>query len=293
MKLESENSEYERARKLLAKARSSAPTPRVLMKSAKLEWHLGDLEQALAQLKSAIEQFADYPKFYMMQGQICSLLGNSTLARDSYNKGTKKCPHSVSLWLLLSRLDEKQGFVTKARSVLEKARQKNAQNPQLWLEAIRLEWKAGLRDIASTLLAKALQDCPSSGLLYAETIFMADRPQRKTKSMDALKKCDHDPHILLAISKLFWTDRKTSKCREWFNKTVKIDPDFGDAWAYFYKFELLHGTVDEQNDVKKRCVQAEPRHGDLWTLISKAPEHWRAKTEDILLLVADSLPVPV
>jgi pre-mRNA-processing factor 6 len=23
---------------------------------------------------------------------------------------------------------------------------------------------------------------------------------------------------------------------------VKIDPDFGDAWAYFYKFELQYGT---------------------------------------------------
>ena len=45
VKLESENSEYERARKLLAKARNSAPTPRVLMKSAKLEWHLGHLDQ--------------------------------------------------------------------------------------------------------------------------------------------------------------------------------------------------------------------------------------------------------
>jgi pre-mRNA-processing factor 6 len=43
VKLESENWEYERARKLLAKPRNSAPTPRVLMKSAKLEWHLGRL----------------------------------------------------------------------------------------------------------------------------------------------------------------------------------------------------------------------------------------------------------
>ena len=293
VKLESENLEYERARKLLAKARSSAPTPRVLMKSAKLEWHLGDLDQALQQLKSAIDQFPDYPKFYMMQGQINCLLNDLSQARDSYNMGTKKCPKSVALWLLLSRLDESQGFVTKARSVLEKGRQKIPQNPQLWLEAIRLEWKAGLKDIASTLLAKALQDCPSSGLLYAETIFMADRPQRKTKSVDALKKCEHDPHVLLAVSKLFWTERKTQKCREWFNRTVKIDPDFGDAWAYFYKFELLQGSAEEQNDVKKRCTQAEPRHGEVWNSISKSPHNWKAKTEDILLLVAESLPVPV
>ena len=137
VKLESENLEYARARKLLAKARSSAPTPRVLMKSAKLEWHLGDLDEALKQLVTAIQQFPDYPKFYMMQGQIYKLRNDVAKARDSYNTGTKKCSSSVPLWLLLARLDESQGHLTKARSVLEKARQKNTQNGQLWLEAVR------------------------------------------------------------------------------------------------------------------------------------------------------------
>ena len=32
------------------------------------------------------------------------------------------------------------------------------------------------------------------------------------------------------------------KAREWFLRTVKIDPDLGDAWAYFYRFEQTHGT---------------------------------------------------
>lgn len=30
---------------------------------------------------------------------------------------------------------------------------------------------------------------------------MEARPQRKTKSVDALKKCEHDPHVLLAVAK--------------------------------------------------------------------------------------------
>ena len=107
------------------------------MKSAKLEWHLGDLDEALKQLVTAIQQFPDYPKFYMMQGQIYKLRNDVTKARDSYNTGTKKCSSSVPLWLLLARLDESQGHLTKARSVLEKARQKNTQNGQLWLEAVR------------------------------------------------------------------------------------------------------------------------------------------------------------
>ena len=31
--------------------------------------------------------------------------------------------------------------------------------------------------------------------------FSFSRPQRKTKSVDALKKCEHDPHVLLAVAK--------------------------------------------------------------------------------------------
>lgn len=92
--------------------------------------------------------------------------------------------------------------MTKARSVLEKARLKNSKNAELWVEAIRNELKSGgPRDFSNMLIAKALQECPTSGLLWAEAIFMEPRPQRKTKSVDALKKCEHDPHVLLAVSK--------------------------------------------------------------------------------------------
>ena len=170
------------------------------------------------------------------------------------------------------------------------------------------------------------------GILWAEAVFLEARPQRKTKSVDALKKCEHDPHVLLAVAKygsccppvspcshdnclfkffpvllsfstrhepelfklclrifphiavivscvepavlkllnllkrclrmfphiaviiscvvfiappplrLFWSERKITKAREWFLRTVKIEPDLGDAWALFYKFELQHGT---------------------------------------------------
>lgn len=105
-------------------------------------------------------------------------------------------------------------------------------------------------------------------------MFLEARPQRKTKSVDALKKCEHDPHVLLAVAKcvsyiiyinlpghicllnincvvcfrLFWSERKITKAREWFLRTVKIEPDLGDAWALFYKFEMQHGTEVRPTD---------------------------------------------
>lgn len=44
----------------------------------------------------------------------------------------KKCPNSVALWLLTSRLEERVGQLTRARAILEKARLKNPQSPELW-----------------------------------------------------------------------------------------------------------------------------------------------------------------
>lgn len=60
--------------------------------------------------------------------------------------------------------------------------------------------------------------------------------------MDALRHCEHDQHVLLAGAKLLWTERKVPKARNWFQRTVKLASDFGDAWAYYYKFELIHGS---------------------------------------------------
>uniref|UniRef100_A0A3P8WU10 Pre-mRNA-processing factor 6 n=1 Tax=Cynoglossus semilaevis TaxID=244447 RepID=A0A3P8WU10_CYNSE len=289
VKLESENNEYERARRLLAKARSSAPTARVFMKSVKLEWVLGNIDDAQDLCTEALKHYEDFPKLWMMRGQIEVQCENMDKAREAYNQGLKKCPHSVPLWLLLSRLEEKVGQLTRARAILEKARLKNPQSPELWSESVRLEFRAGLKNIANTLMAKALQECPNSGILWAQAVFLEARPQRKTKSVDALKKCEHDPHVLLAVAKLFWSERKITKAREWFLRTVKIDPDLGDSWAMFYKFELQHGTEEQQAEVLKRCDNAEPRHGELWCAESKHILNWQKKTGEILELVASKI----
>ena len=62
VKLESENGEYERARLLLEKARASAGTARVMMKSAKLEWVLENVSKAVVLLDKALEKHPDFAK---------------------------------------------------------------------------------------------------------------------------------------------------------------------------------------------------------------------------------------
>ncbi|KAF7282681.1 pre-mRNA processing factor 6 [Rhynchophorus ferrugineus] len=293
VKLESENKEYERARRLLAKARGSAATPRVMMKSAKLEWTLNDLDAALSLIDESIKVFPEYSKLWMMYGQIHEQRNDLSKAFDAYNSGIKKSTDSIPLWLLLSRLEEKRGLLTKARSVLEKARLKNPRNDSLWLEAIRVELRAGMKEIANSMMAKALQECPNSGVLWAESIFLEPRPQRKTKSVDALKKCEHDPHVLLAVSRLFWAERKVNKCREWFQRVLKLDPDLGDAWANWLRFEQLHGTKEKRDEIIQRCLAAEPHHGELWCSVSKNIKNVGWSTEQILIAAAKEVSIPI
>jgi len=292
IKLESENNEFTRARRLLARARESAPTSRVFMKSARLEWALDNKEDALILVKEGLKNFSDSDKLWMMKGQLEIEMGNVVQARDTFIEGTKTVPDSIPLWKLLAELEIKNKNMTKARSVIEKGRLRNPSNPELWNMAVKIELEAGLPDIAKTVLARAIQECPSSGLLWAQAINLENKPQRKTKSVDALKKCEHDPQVLQAVSKLFWSERKLSKARDWFARTVKLEPDFGDAWVHFYKFELLHGTPEQQEEVKRRCIGSEPRHGELWCKYSKDIKHWQQKTEFFLLKAANELLPP-
>lgn len=289
VKLEWENDEYDRARALLERARSQAPSARVFMKSALLERELkqGDKEEKL--LKEGIELYRDNAKLHMMHGQFYEATGQSDDARKAYRQGLQYCPSNLTLWKLSAELEERITGPTKARSILETARLKNPKCPALWLEAIRLEGRCENIKGREVLLAKALQECPDSGLLLAESISIAPRTQQRAASLAALRKCDNDPHVCLSVARLFWNERKYQKARKWFERTVQLDPDFGDGWAYYYKFELAHGTEPEQSSVFNRCVSAEPHHGERWCSVAKQTPNRRLKPNVLVKLVVASL----
>jgi pre-mRNA-processing factor 6 len=57
-----------------------------------------------------------------------------------------------------------------------------------------------------------------------------------------------------------------------------------------YKFELQHGNEEQQQLVLKKCIDADPRHGQAWIKVSKDTSNTRLKTEQILKRVVASLP---
>jgi len=284
-KLEWETGETERARVLLQRARERAPTERVFMKSALLERQNGEYAAALELIQQGLDKYPKFPKLYMMAGQIYSnelpkSKQHLEKARKMYQAGITECQNNVVLWILASRLEEEAHkfvdgdstvgiCITKARSLLELARLKNPKTPELWLEAIRLERRSGHPKLAESLMARGLQECPSSGLLLAETIWMAPRVEQKSKSTVAIKRCPESPLVIAAVASLFASERKTDKARKWLERAVLLDPDLGDSWARQYAFEMECGTEEQQRAVKDRCVKAEPKHGLVWPSIIK------------------------
>ncbi|KAJ1332152.1 hypothetical protein BSLG_008969 [Batrachochytrium salamandrivorans] len=306
---EKANGTAESLQELLQRAVRYCPQAEVLwLMGAKEKWLTGQVDAAKAILSSAFSANPNSEQIWLAAiklevetgeyGRARVLLastdqdedlGDAAAARETFIQALKRIPKSMPLWLLASRLEERVGSPIKARATLEKARIMNAKVPEFWCEAIRVEVRAGNDAMARALLAKALQDCSSSGLLWSEAILLENRPQRKARSADALKKCENDPLVVATIARLFWAERKIDKVRNWFNRAVKTNPDLGDSWAWWLCFEMAHGTQEQIDDVIRKCVAAEPRHGELWPVESKRMSNVGRKTEEILKLVAASM----
>ncbi|TFY79808.1 hypothetical protein EWM64_g4202, partial [Hericium alpestre] len=115
------------------------------------------------------------------------------------------------------------------------------------------------------------------------------RPQRKARSVDALKKAQDDPLVILTVARLFWAERKIEKARQWFARAVAANPDLGDTYAWWLKFERQHGTKVHQDEVINKAVAAEPLHGQTWQAINKDDKNMGKSVKEILELVAAAL----
>ncbi|KAF8583123.1 hypothetical protein K439DRAFT_1653578 [Ramaria rubella] len=289
VKLEAENGELGVARELLVRARTVADTERIWMKSAVFERQQGQISTALSTLATALSKYPKFAKLYMIQGQMHQSQKDYAAARASFAAGLKACPKEVTLWILASKLEEADGKSIKARALLEKARLINPANDLLWAEAVGVEERSGGAAQAKTVLARGLQECPTSGLLWSLSIWAEPRPTRKSRSVDALKKSADDPLIICTVARLFWAERKIEKARQWFSRAVATNPDLGDSWAWWLKFERQHGTEEHQQQVIDKCVAAEPHHSPGWQSVAKDLRNTGKTMTQILELLVASL----
>jgi pre-mRNA-processing factor 6 len=310
-KLEFENEELERASLLLKNARNrengdKTNSARVWMKSAVCARQMNDAKEEREILKKGRSLHPKFWKLWIMSGQLEERENNFAEARKVYDSGLKKCPDASDMWIAKARLDVSEKKFGLARATLEQARLKNPKIPELWLEAVKVEKAYGEHAAASALLARALRECPKSGILHAEAIKSAPRPQRKARSVDALKACDDDPDVVCAVARLFWNERKLDKARAWFNRAATLRPEDGDLWVRYYAFEkslLLEDDTNNNNTTKtsattikkqqidarekkdqiiSRLDSANPNKGQYWAPIKKDFKNWRDKASDTL-----------
>ncbi|KAL9614817.1 MAG: hypothetical protein Q9167_000727 [Letrouitia subvulpina] len=291
IKFEAESGNIDDSRKFLRKARENSGTDRVWWKSVAFEREQNDNKVALDLVIEGLEKFKTADKLWMQKGQIYEAEGKLPQAREAYSTGTRVCPQSVPLWLLLSRLEEqKAGTLVKARSVLDRARLANPKNDVLALEAVRLERRAGNLTQAKNLMAKFQHEMPRSGILWSERIlFLEPRTQRKPLSLAGVKSVENDPSLFVTVARVFWGERRLEKAASWFEKAIVLDSDLGDTWAWYFKFLQQHGTDEKREDVLGKIRVNEPKHGEKWQAVSKDPAMAGKTTEEVLLKVVGFL----
>ncbi|CDJ63352.1 LOW QUALITY PROTEIN: U5 snRNP-associated 102 kDa protein, putative [Eimeria necatrix] len=277
VKLERENNEFERARKLLKRTRQNINTANVWMQSIQLERQLGDYDAAIALADEAVKQHQTFAKLWMVRGQLHEEHPTQRdLARaiDVFREGTVCCPRSVPLWLCWVNCERSQKNWNRARAVLEKAKLRVPNSPELWLALVQIEIESGNREVAQHVAAKAIQACPNAGIIWAEAIFLEEENAQTHRAVDALTKCENDVNVIHAVARLFWRDKKIAKARKWMNRSVTLDPSLGDAWASYLAFELENGGEKECIDIINRCALAQPNRGLAWNKTTKQVRCW-------------------
>ena len=319
-KVETEIGEFVRARHILETARKEAPSAKVFMKSALLERQLrnGDAEKSL--LEEGINLFSGRYKLWLMLAQWYerrevrsdsqesitkpngsvqtkdlkrySDIQGLTSSHAVYARAVEQCSSCPWLWIGYARCEERKGLISKARALLERSLEKcKGKNDVdlIWRERVYLEVRAKETTAAQSLMARALQACEKSGRLWALAIALEPRLGQKARSVDAIKNCPQDVHVILEVARYIWRSGKTEKARQWMERAVTLDSDWGDAWAIWLAFEKEHGDENKVGRVEDDALKAEPHHGDVWTFISKQVGNENLKQIDILRRTAQLL----
>lgn len=236
-----------------------------------------------------LKYYPKSPEFWMVKAQIEIDQNNLSQAELTLEKAIDCNDNSDELWLLRSKLEKMRGNLAKARNILESGFSKNGSSVDLLLALIRFDKATRYKNNCSKMIKYALERFPTSGKLLGELTFMEDRPKRKTMISNAFEKCPNDSYVMLAASKYFFSVGKVEKSREWFERTVKLHPNFGDAWAYYYKLEKTYGTIEQQKRVWIGCLECRQFYGELWGAFKNDIDNWTFTTEELLLAFLDRI----
>lgn len=262
VKLEKIKNNFGEAQEILKSARENyeSSNNKIWMQSIQLERQMGNYDKAYELCEMAMKKFPEYPKFFMIAGQIKEFLGDKKSASKIYEKGIELIKKNCNLYICLAKLFYETPGVS--RSVYEKALKALPNDERIWYEFVKFENNLNenqekkneiseimdenylditkMKNNANLVLSKALKECPNSGLLWSLAIDL-EKSNKHAKAADALKKCEQSIHVKTAVGKLYCQEKHIEKARTWLDNAVRSNPEYGDAWVYYYKLEKQLG----------------------------------------------------
>jgi len=343
VQIEIDAKDFARARSLLSHAREHTNSAQVFLQSALIEQMDGQVDKETELLKEGIAKFPCEPelryrlalrwlnvKNYSKAIEVCELAlnGNGEISR--------MCRKLERFWICLSDCYEKRSDLLRARAVFDRALAFENEMESVWLHSARLEYRLkasenamddsanderilSARNAAVSVLWRGINACKSGicGSLWGALIEAEIPVQQKARSVDALRKCDQDSRVLLAVARLFWRQRKHEKVKVWLLRAISTDKQFGDAWGALLSFEM--GAIEERkrqkmcetekieekneegnerdaveneqenliDSVMRKCTLAKPNHGEIWLKVMSESLHEQLSTVQILKRVSD------
>ncbi|OWB63801.1 hypothetical protein B5S29_g4811 [[Candida] boidinii] len=218
-----------------------------------------------------------YYKYYL---QLISIyeedLKDYEKLKEIYLKSTKLFPKIEIFWILYSKFEEiKNKFIIRSRSILDQSLNINFNNDKLWEERILLEIRNNNFNQGIKLLEKSLKIIPNSARLLRIKVNYIGKTlsQKKNLFVQCLNLSNDNPIVILSIANNLIKFGKFTRAKNFYQKCIEIDKDYGDCYIYYYKY-LTSGNGnnqgnDNENDkeikeFEKQFNKNEPHHGDEW-----------------------------
>jgi len=238
------------ARGILATAREKCESSiRIWIKSAQIERQSPDgLSKCIALVEGCLSRIfknQNLFKLFLIAAHACFEHGNFDGATAWVNRGIDTCPTKAPVWIVAADLAISKREYSRARSILERGRIRLPTDESLWWKGYFVEKLASGDDLSASriFLSRALQACPNSGLLWSHAIDNEPVISRHPKCLDALKKCENDPLVILAVARFFWIEKhQIDKARKWFLNAAAVGQRFGQVWADYLGFEVAQGV---------------------------------------------------
>lgn len=261
------------------------PVESALIEPALNQWAKGHVKSALKTIEPL--KYNRLTEYWIIKSQMTAVIKSYKEAADELRKAIDHVKDSTPLSLLLAELQVKIGSISKARIILESARIKEPNSIRLWLASIRLERIDENDGQTILMLSRALQRFPKSYELLAEQLFIENKTINRPigpSVIQVLLECDNDRFIMLGVAKIYWSQNEIDKTRKWLEKVVSTHKNFGDAWAYLYKFEIEQDANDETLQMlRSRCAQENPQEGEEWCRFKSRLENIKLSTENVLI----------